>query len=85
LRSFRSGEWNSTRHDVEERPAMLADEYATVKDAVSRGAGFDQAVKTLTFPATSAQLREPNFGLSSGSSSCRQVGCSTQSIDKALP
>jgi hypothetical protein len=29
---------------------MLADEYATVKDAVSRGVGLDQTVKTLTFP-----------------------------------
>jgi cyclase len=40
----------ATRDDVKELAAMLADEYATVKDAVSRGVGFDQAVKTLTFP-----------------------------------
>ena len=29
---------------------MLADEYATVKDAANRGVSLDQAVKTLTFP-----------------------------------
>jgi cyclase len=40
----------ATRDDVKELAAMLADEYATVKDAVSRGVGLDQAVKTLTFP-----------------------------------
>jgi glyoxylase-like metal-dependent hydrolase (beta-lactamase superfamily II) len=38
------------RADVKELSAMLADEYATVKDAVSRGVTLDQAVKTLTFP-----------------------------------
>jgi glyoxylase-like metal-dependent hydrolase (beta-lactamase superfamily II) len=40
----------ATREDVKELAAMLADEYATVKNAVSRGVGLDQAVKTLTFP-----------------------------------
>jgi cyclase len=40
----------ATRDDVKELAAMLADEYATVKDAVNHGVGFDQAVKTLTFP-----------------------------------
>lgn len=29
---------------------MLADEYATVKGAASRGVSLDQAVNTLTFP-----------------------------------
>ena len=29
---------------------MLADEYATVKDAVNRGVTVGEAVKTLTFP-----------------------------------
>jgi cyclase len=38
------------REDVKELAGMLADEYATVKDAVSRGVAVDQAVKTLTFP-----------------------------------
>jgi hypothetical protein len=38
------------REDVKELAAMLADEYATVKDSVSHGVGLDQAVKTLTFP-----------------------------------
>src|SRR6266566_1373244 len=41
---------SARRADVEELAAMLADEYATVKDAVSRGVGLDQALKTLTFP-----------------------------------
>ncbi len=39
----------ATRADVKELAAMLADEYATVKDAVNRGASLDQALKTLTF------------------------------------
>jgi cyclase len=40
----------ATRDDVKELAAMLADEYATVKDAVNRGVSLDQALKTLTFP-----------------------------------
>ncbi len=40
----------ATRADVKELAAMLADEYATVKDAVNRGVDLDQAVRTLTFP-----------------------------------
>lgn len=40
----------AARADVKELAAMLTDEYATVKDAVSRGLSLDQAVKTLTFP-----------------------------------
>jgi glyoxylase-like metal-dependent hydrolase (beta-lactamase superfamily II) len=40
----------ATRADVKELAAMLADEYATVKDAVNWGVNLDQAVKTLTFP-----------------------------------
>jgi len=40
----------ATRADVKELAAMLADEYATVKDAVNRGVSLDQAVRTLTFP-----------------------------------
>jgi len=40
----------ATRADVKELAAMLADEYATVKDVVNRGVGLDQAVRTLTFP-----------------------------------
>jgi glyoxylase-like metal-dependent hydrolase (beta-lactamase superfamily II) len=40
----------ATRRDVKELSAMLADEYATVKDAASRGVSIDQAVRTLTFP-----------------------------------
>ena len=40
----------ATRADVKELAAMLADEYATVKDAVNRGVGLDQAISTLTFP-----------------------------------
>jgi glyoxylase-like metal-dependent hydrolase (beta-lactamase superfamily II) len=38
------------RADVNELSAMLADEYATVKESVSRGVSLDQAVRTLTFP-----------------------------------
>jgi cyclase len=40
----------STGADVKELAAMLADEYATVKDAVAKGIGVDEAVKTLTLP-----------------------------------
>jgi cyclase len=39
----------ATRADVKEMAAMLADEYATVKDAANRGVPLDQAVKTLSF------------------------------------
>jgi glyoxylase-like metal-dependent hydrolase (beta-lactamase superfamily II) len=38
------------RADVKELSAMLADEYATVKAAIARGVGVDEAVRTLTFP-----------------------------------
>jgi cyclase len=38
------------RADVKELSAMLADEYATVKDAVARGVSLPEAQKTLTFP-----------------------------------
>jgi cyclase len=40
----------ATRADAKELAAMLADEYATVKDAVNRGVPLDQAIATLTFP-----------------------------------
>ena len=40
----------ATRADVKELAAMLADEYATVKDAVAKGVNVDDAIKTLTFP-----------------------------------
>jgi cyclase len=40
----------ATRADAKELAAMLADEYATVKDAVNRGVTLDQAITTLTFP-----------------------------------
>src|SRR5437764_2042275 len=40
----------ATRADVKELSAMLADEYATVKAAVAKGMGVEEAVKTLTFP-----------------------------------
>jgi cyclase len=40
----------ATRADVKELAAMLADEYATVKDAVGKGMSVDDAIKTLTFP-----------------------------------
>ena len=40
----------STGKDVKELAAMLADEYATVKDAVAKGMSLDQALETLTFP-----------------------------------
>jgi cyclase len=38
----------ASRADVPELAAMLADEYATVKAAVDKGMGLDEAVKTLT-------------------------------------
>ena len=40
----------ATRADVKELAAMLADEYATVKDAVNRDVSLDQATTALTFP-----------------------------------
>ena len=40
----------ATKANVKELSAMLADEYATVKAAVAKGMGVDEAVKTLTFP-----------------------------------
>ena len=40
----------ATRADVKELAAMLADEYATVKDAAAKGLSVDDAIKTLTFP-----------------------------------
>jgi glyoxylase-like metal-dependent hydrolase (beta-lactamase superfamily II) len=40
----------ATRADVKELSAMLADEYATVKDAVAKGVSLPDAQKTLTFP-----------------------------------
>lgn len=40
----------STSADVKELAAMLADEYATVKDAVAKGLSVDEAVKTVTLP-----------------------------------
>lgn len=40
----------ASRADVKELAAMLADEYATVKDAVARGVAPEEAVRTLTFP-----------------------------------
>ena len=40
----------STIADVKELAAMLADEYAIVKDAVAKGVSVDEAVKTLTLP-----------------------------------
>jgi cyclase len=40
----------ANRGDVKELAAMLADEYATVKDAVGRGVSLEQATTTLTFP-----------------------------------
>jgi cyclase len=38
------------RADVKELAAMLADEYATVKQAADKGLSVDEAIKTLTFP-----------------------------------
>jgi glyoxylase-like metal-dependent hydrolase (beta-lactamase superfamily II) len=40
----------ANRGDVKELAAMLADEYATVKQAVEKGLSIDEAIKTLTFP-----------------------------------
>jgi cyclase len=40
----------STSKDVKELAAMLADEYATVKDAIAKGMSLDDALKTLRFP-----------------------------------
>jgi hypothetical protein len=50
--------------------------------AVSRGVGFDRAVKALTFPATAAQFREPNFGLHPAAAAAAKVGCSTRPSTK---
>jgi hypothetical protein len=38
------------REDIKELQSMLADEYATVKDAVAKGMPLAQAQQTLTFP-----------------------------------
>ena len=40
----------ATKADVKELSAMLADEYATVKQAVEKRVPVEEAVKTLTFP-----------------------------------
>jgi glyoxylase-like metal-dependent hydrolase (beta-lactamase superfamily II) len=40
----------ATTADVKELAAMIADEYATVKAAIDKGMGLDEAIKTLTFP-----------------------------------
>lgn len=40
----------AARADVKELQAMIADEYATVKDAVAKGVSLEDAQKTLTFP-----------------------------------
>jgi cyclase len=40
----------SNRQDVKDLSAMLADEYATVKDAIAKGMTLDDARKTLTLP-----------------------------------
>jgi cyclase len=40
----------ATRADVKELSGMLADEYATVKDAIARGVPLAEAQRTLTFP-----------------------------------
>ena len=40
----------STRQDVKELAAMIADEYATVKDAIAKGMSVEDARKTLTLP-----------------------------------
>lgn len=40
----------STGKDVKELSAMLADEYATVKDAIGKGVSLDEALRTLKFP-----------------------------------
>jgi cyclase len=40
----------ATAKDVKELHAMLADEYTTVKGAIAKGMGVEEAVKTLTLP-----------------------------------
>jgi glyoxylase-like metal-dependent hydrolase (beta-lactamase superfamily II) len=40
----------ATAKDVKELHAMLADEYATVKGAIAKGMGVEEAVKALTLP-----------------------------------
>ena len=40
----------ATKADVKELSAMIADEYATVKDAVAKGMSLEEAQRTLTFP-----------------------------------
>jgi cyclase len=40
----------STAQDVRELRTMVADEYATVKDAIAKGKSLDEALKTLRFP-----------------------------------
>ena len=40
----------ATVKDVKELHAMLADEYTTVKGAIAKGMGVEEAVKTLTLP-----------------------------------
>jgi len=40
----------STSKDVKELSAMIADEYATVKDAIAKGVSLDDALKTLRLP-----------------------------------
>ena len=40
----------ATKADVKELSAMLADEYATVKDAIAKGLPLAEAQRTLTFP-----------------------------------
>jgi glyoxylase-like metal-dependent hydrolase (beta-lactamase superfamily II) len=40
----------ATPADVKELAAMIADEYATVKEAIAKGMSLDEAIKTLTFP-----------------------------------
>jgi cyclase len=40
----------ATAKEVRELHAMLTDEYATVKAAIARGVGVEEAVKTLTLP-----------------------------------
>ena len=40
----------STSKDVKELAAMLADEYATVKDAIAKGTSLDDALRTLKLP-----------------------------------
>jgi cyclase len=40
----------STSKDVKQLAAMLADEYATVKDAIAKGMSLDDALRTLKLP-----------------------------------